>query len=84
MAKQSRNVTAQTKSRAAATKSRARAVAAKPSAAVRAAVAEAPQTGWATDLVFDVREPKLAVSLRLDADVDCHGGLLVRVGMCQL
>ncbi len=24
---------------------------------------------WATDLVFDVREPKLAVSLRLDADV---------------
>ena len=25
--------------------------------------------GWATDLVFDVREPKLAVSLRLDADV---------------
>lgn len=27
------------------------------------------QAGWATDLVFDVREPKLAVSLRLDADV---------------
>jgi len=27
------------------------------------------RTGWATDLVFDVREPKLAVSLRLDADV---------------
>ena len=27
------------------------------------------QGGWATDLVFDVREPKLAVSLRLDADV---------------
>jgi len=25
--------------------------------------------GWATDLVFDVKEPKLAVSLRLDADV---------------
>jgi uncharacterized protein (DUF4415 family) len=25
--------------------------------------------GWATDLVFDAREPKLAVSLRLDADV---------------
>ena len=24
---------------------------------------------WATDLVFDVKEPKLAVSLRLDADV---------------
>ena len=27
------------------------------------------RAGWATDLVFDVREPKLAVSLRLDADV---------------
>lgn len=27
------------------------------------------QGGWATNLVFDVREPKLAVSLRLDADV---------------
>jgi uncharacterized protein (DUF4415 family) len=27
------------------------------------------QGNWATDLVFDVREPKLAVSLRLDADV---------------
>jgi uncharacterized protein (DUF4415 family) len=25
--------------------------------------------GWAADLVFDIREPKLAVSLRLDADV---------------
>jgi uncharacterized protein (DUF4415 family) len=24
---------------------------------------------WATDLVFNVKEPKLAVSLRLDADV---------------
>ena len=33
------------------------------------AVAEQPRPGWATDLVFDVREPKLAVSLRLDADV---------------
>ncbi len=30
---------------------------------------EPARTGWATDLVFDVREPKLAVSLRLDADV---------------
>lgn len=30
---------------------------------------EASRSGWATDLVFDVREPKLAVSLRLDADV---------------
>src|ERR1700761_691508 len=31
--------------------------------------AESGRPGWATDLVFDVREPKLAVSLRLDADV---------------
>jgi uncharacterized protein (DUF4415 family) len=30
---------------------------------------ESGQGNWATDLVFDVREPKLAVSLRLDADV---------------
>jgi len=33
------------------------------------ATAEPQRSGWATDLVFDVREPKLAVSLRLDADV---------------
>ncbi len=33
------------------------------------AAAETQRAGWATDLVFDVREPKLAVSLRLDADV---------------
>jgi uncharacterized protein (DUF4415 family) len=42
-------------------------------AAVKAAPArvgaEPARSGWATDLVFDVREPKLAVSLRLDADV---------------
>jgi uncharacterized protein (DUF4415 family) len=31
--------------------------------------ADSAQATWATDLVFDVREPKLAVSLRLDADV---------------
>src|SRR5919199_1188229 len=31
--------------------------------------AEAPAADWATDLVFNVKEPKLAVSLRLDADV---------------
>ena len=36
--------------------------------ATRAATVPA-RSGWATDLVFDVREPKLAVSLRLDADV---------------
>jgi uncharacterized protein (DUF4415 family) len=68
MAKQSRNVTARNKSRAAAAKPHARAASTKPTPAVRAA-AEAPRAGWATDLVFDVREPKLAVSLRLDADV---------------
>jgi uncharacterized protein (DUF4415 family) len=33
------------------------------------ATPEQSRPGWATDLVFDVREPKLAVSLRLDADV---------------
>ena len=42
-------------------------------AAVKAAPAQASadpaRSGWATGLVFDVREPKLAVSLRLDADV---------------
>src|ERR1700754_34685 len=32
-------------------------------------VVESTRPAWATDLVFDVREPKLAVSLRLDADV---------------
>ena len=42
--------------------------AAKPQAVSRAPV-DPTRTGWATDLVFDVREPKLAVSLRLDADV---------------
>src|SRR3954449_11651540 len=68
MAKQNRNVTARNKSRAAAAKPHARAASTKPTPAVRAA-AEAPRAGWATDLVFDVREPKLAVSLRLDADV---------------
>ncbi|MBE7159074.1 MAG: BrnA antitoxin family protein [Rhodospirillales bacterium] len=33
------------------------------------AATDSSRNGWATDLVFDVREPKLAVSLRLDADV---------------
>jgi uncharacterized protein (DUF4415 family) len=69
MAKQSRNVTAQTKSRTAAAKLRARAASAKPAPAVKAAPEPSRSVGWATDLVFDVREPKLAVSLRLDADV---------------
>ncbi|MGE0226845.1 MAG: BrnA antitoxin family protein [Acetobacteraceae bacterium] len=44
-----------------------------PKKAARPAAAKAENTnanaGWATDLVFDVKEPKLAVSLRLDADV---------------
>ncbi|MBS0644622.1 MAG: BrnA antitoxin family protein [Acetobacteraceae bacterium] len=46
---------------------RGRTATAKPTA--QAAAVSAPRADWATDLVFDVREPKLAVSLRLDADV---------------
>jgi uncharacterized protein (DUF4415 family) len=68
MAKASRGANVQPKPRqAVADKSRTRS-AAKASGHVRP-VAEAARPGWATDLVFDVREPKLAVSLRLDADV---------------
>lgn len=68
MAKASRSEKSSSKSRGTApAKSRTRTVAAKPAA--RAAGAEPARAGWATDLVFDVREPKLAVSLRLDADV---------------
>jgi uncharacterized protein (DUF4415 family) len=44
------------------------AVSAKSSAQPRP-LADTGRTDWAADLVFDVREPKLAVSLRLDADV---------------
>jgi uncharacterized protein (DUF4415 family) len=67
MAKASRS--ASSKGRLApATKTRSRAPVAKTQPAARAA-AEPVRPGWATDLVFDVREPKLAVSLRLDADV---------------
>jgi uncharacterized protein (DUF4415 family) len=66
MAKQTRIATAQTKPRQG--KSRAPTASAKPPASTRAS-AEPSRAGWATDLVFDVREPKLAVSLRLDADV---------------
>ncbi|HBK05366.1 MAG TPA: hypothetical protein DDZ81_05820 [Acetobacteraceae bacterium] len=70
MPKASRNEKASTKGRGAApAKSRTHAVAAKPAARVVAVAAEPGRVGWATDLVFDVREPKLAVSLRLDADV---------------
>ena len=38
-------------------------------APARKAPAKTESNTWATDLVFDVKEPKLAVSLRLDADV---------------
>jgi uncharacterized protein (DUF4415 family) len=69
MPKASRGVSAQSKSRHASTvKARSRTAPAKPATSARAA-AEPTRSGWATDLVFDVREPKLAVSLRLDADV---------------
>ncbi len=44
-------------------------VAAHAQTATSARGTEPARSGWATDLVFDVREPKLAVSLRLDADV---------------
>lgn len=49
-------------------KAHGRTVSAKGRSTARMQV-EAGQGNWATDLVFDVREPKLAVSLRLDADV---------------
>jgi uncharacterized protein (DUF4415 family) len=69
MAKASRGESALSKARpASAAKSPSRSTAAKAPAHARAA-AEPVRAGWATDLVFDVREPKLAVSLRLDADV---------------
>jgi uncharacterized protein (DUF4415 family) len=69
MAKASRSESASSKARSAATaKTRSRATAAKAPSLPHAAT-EQVRPGWATDLVFDVREPKLAVSLRLDADV---------------
>ncbi len=68
MAKANRNTGAPSKPRQTpVTKSRGR-----PATKVQASARPAPEmqrAGWATDLVFDVREPKLAVSLRLDADV---------------
>ena len=67
MAKANRNSNGHTKPRRAqVTKARTRLDTAKSASR---AVAEPQRAGWATDLVFDVREPKLAVSLRLDADV---------------
>ena len=67
MAKTSRRVNPKPRQTPAA-KSGSRVAASKPSQSARGAV-EPARGGWATDLVFDVREPKLAVSLRLDADV---------------
>ncbi len=67
MAKSTRSANGPSRSHQAPTaKSRSRTVAPSPA---RAAADPSPRPGWATDLVFDVREPKLAVSLRLDADV---------------
>ena len=69
MPKASRSESASSKTRPVpAAKARSRAMAPKSLAPARAPV-EPIRGGWATDLVFDVREPKLAVSLRLDADV---------------
>lgn len=69
MAKASRSAKAQSKSRLVqSAKGRPHVATAKAPVSARAAV-EPARPGWATDLVFDVREPKLAVSLRLDADV---------------
>jgi uncharacterized protein (DUF4415 family) len=54
------------KARASSAHARPTASKARPTARMSA---ENNQGNWATELVFDVREPKLAVSLRLDADV---------------
>src|ERR1700728_3793561 len=69
MVKASRSDNATPKGRASPpAKTRSRVSAAKTQPVGRATT-EPVRSGWATDLVFDVREPKLAVSLRLDADV---------------
>jgi uncharacterized protein (DUF4415 family) len=68
MARTSRSENISTKVRVTpASKARVRPGAAK--APIARAPAEPARAEWATDLVFEVREPKLAVSLRLDADV---------------
>jgi uncharacterized protein (DUF4415 family) len=70
MAKTSRGANGKSKTRQApTTKVRSRAAPVKAPVPARAATETARAAGWATNLVFDVREPKLAVSLRLDADV---------------
>jgi uncharacterized protein (DUF4415 family) len=67
--KASRNSSMQSQSRQPQSmKPRSRTAATKVSTPART-VAEPSRGAWATELVFDVREPKLAVSLRLDADV---------------
>jgi len=69
MAKSERGARANGKPRqvaASPTRSRGRTPAPKSAPALASSAARGD---WATDLVFDVREPKLAVSLRLDADV---------------
>ena len=68
MAKATRSAASKSRPAPAAAKTRSKAGATKTPAPTRATT-EAARAGWATDLVFDVREPKLAVSLRLDADV---------------
>jgi uncharacterized protein (DUF4415 family) len=69
MVRTNRSETVSSKGRSAkVAKTRSRAAGAKPQPVARAG-AEPIRAAWATDLVFDVREPKLAVSLRLDADV---------------
>ncbi|WP_428485192.1 BrnA antitoxin family protein [Rhodopila sp.] len=69
-----RSTSKQRQSKVAPSQARARLSASKapPQTQPHSAQSAAPSqqhAGWAADLVFDVREPKLAVSLRLDADV---------------
>ena len=66
MAKTDRGARGKARQPAVAAVSRGRGHASAPKAKPSAMAARA---NWANDLVFDVREPKLAVSLRLDADV---------------
>jgi uncharacterized protein (DUF4415 family) len=68
MAKASRGASAHPKARQSQTR-KARFRSTTPASVPARAAVEPSRTDWATDLVFDVREPKLAVSLRLDADV---------------
>jgi uncharacterized protein (DUF4415 family) len=79
MAKASRSANGKSKSRQASTvKARSHTTSAHAASAHTASakssaqprpLADTGRADWAADLVFDVREPKLAVSLRLDADV---------------